>query len=1271
MRALLSLSLAMEDITKLKLLFSLFIFSHIAISSSLAEEYKTYIIHMDKSMMSAHFGTHHSWYTSMLSTLSSPEGIEPTHLYTYSHVMDGFSAVLSQSQLDELERMPGLLVTYPESYGKAHTTHSPQFLGLKKHSGLWEAGWFGDDMIIGILDTGIWPESESFKDHGMPPVPERWRGHCETGVEFNTSHCNRKLIGARSFSKGMRKRHLNISTTDDYDSPRDYFGHGTHTSSTAAGNRVSGANYFGYAKGTASGVAPLARLAMYKVLFLNDTYDSAASDVLAGMDQAIEDGVDLMSLSLSFVETPFYKNPVAIGAFAAMEKGIFVSTSAGNAGPHSYTIHNGAPWITTVGAGSIDREYAAQVTLGEHVAIFTGKSGYPANLLVSGAPLYHGNGNKSKEICDYLSLDPEDVSGKIIFCKFNNETNIFSQWDEVNRVGATGAIFASDSAKFIHPDEFSNPYVIISPADGYVVEKYIKNTAQPPTVDIKFQITLLGVEPAPQVAYFSSRGPNHQSPWVLKPDILAPGVHILAAWVPNRGFANIGHGKDLLLTDYAVISGTSMASPHIVGIAALLKSAHRDWSSAAIRSAMMTTADVTDNSDGTIIDMITGMSGSPIDFGAGHVNPNKALDPGLVYDIEARDYVNFMCALNYTSEQIKVITRKSNYSCSQANLDLNYPSFIVLFNGTNTTSFTFKRVLTNVGAAESVYRAVLWHSRSMKVVVEPMTLSFGGKNSKAEFTMTVESDMNDYKEREDDLVDYGYLSWYEVNGKHVVRSPIVSAFVYAAKPLQKIKPINIYNVVNIESARYGYILHLSISNEVIHHIHVAASRFRTIGAYKTSVNAGCDQYWISWGFGTIPVSVKHSGLWKAGGFGDDMIIGILDVGIWPESESFKDYGMPLVPERWRGHCENGSTSIPHTNRKLIGASSFSKGMKKRYLNISATNDYDSPRDYMGNGTHTSSSAAGSKVSGANYFGYAKGAASGVAPLALLSMYKVLFLNDTYESEASDVLVGIDQAIEDGVDLMSLSLNFIETLFYENPIAIGAFAALAKGIYVSTSTGNAGTHSYTIHHGAPWITTVGAGTIDREYTAQVTLGEHEVTFMGKSIYPEDLLISGVPIYYGKGNTIKEYCDYLYLEPEHVLDKIVFCNFTNETVVFGQLYKIQRVRAAGGILVTDDPISLRPHDFNTPYVAISSTDRYLVHKYVKNAGDSAKVDIKFLITVLGYKPAPQAAYFSSRGPNHQAPWVLKPDILAPGVDILAAWVPRLCTDWIWGYFSQIMR
>lgn len=178
----------MNQFTCLHLLFSLFLFASLSSSSRSGENRRTYIIHMDKSAMPDSFSTHHDWYMSTLSSLSSPDGISSTHLYTYNHVIDGFSAVLSQSHLEQLQSLPAHLATYPETFGRLHTTRTPKFLGLKRQSGIWPASGFGDDMIIGVLDTGIWPENESFNDDGMPPVPARWHGICETGTEFNPSH---------------------------------------------------------------------------------------------------------------------------------------------------------------------------------------------------------------------------------------------------------------------------------------------------------------------------------------------------------------------------------------------------------------------------------------------------------------------------------------------------------------------------------------------------------------------------------------------------------------------------------------------------------------------------------------------------------------------------------------------------------------------------------------------------------------------------------------------------------------------------------------------------------------------------------------------------------------------------------------------------------------------------------------------------------------------------------------------------------------------------
>jgi subtilisin family serine protease len=745
------------------------------------ERRSSYIVQMDVEKMPAPFVEHEGWYLSVLSSLAA-SAPPPVHLYTYTHVMRGFSAALTAAQLEELKGVDGHVAAFPETYGRLHTTRTPEFLGLSAAgAGLWPASKYGDDVIIGIVDTGVWPESDSFSDAGIKkPVPARWKGACEAGQAFKASACNRKLIGARSFSKGLKQSGLGISP-DDYDSPRDYYGHGSHTSSTAAGAAVGGSSYFGYANGTATGVAPMARVAMYKAVFSADTLESASTDVLAAMDRAVADGVDVMSLSLGFPETSYDTNVIAIGAFAAMQKGVFVACSAGNDGSDGYTVMNGAPWIATIGASSIDRDFTATVTLGSGATIH-GKSVYPqVSPAIAGGNLYYGHGNRSKQSCEYSSLSHKDVSGKYVLCTAAGDVSIGQQMDEVQNNGARGAIIAGDTKEFLHPSEYTMPVVVVTASDGEAIAKYVmaesgsRRAARAPTASIRFGGTALGVKPAPAVSYFSARGPGQISPTILKPDVVGPGVDILAAWVPNKEIMEIGNQK--LYTKYALVSGTSMSSPHVAGVAALLRAAHPDWSPAAIRSAMMTTAYVKDNAGNVIVSMPSGSPGTPLDFGSGHVSPNDAMDPGLVYDVAADDYVSFLCGLRYSSRQISTVTGRRNPSCAGATLDLNYPSFMVILNRTNSATRTFKRMLTNVAASPAKYSVSVNAPAGMKVTVSPTALSFDGKGSKQTFTVTVQ--VSQVKRSSDDynyIGNYGFLSWNEVGGKHVVRSPIVSAF---------------------------------------------------------------------------------------------------------------------------------------------------------------------------------------------------------------------------------------------------------------------------------------------------------------------------------------------------------------------------------------------------------------------------------------------------------------------------------------------------------------
>ncbi|XP_044512052.1 subtilisin-like protease SBT3 [Mangifera indica] len=731
----------------------------INLAMSEPEEYQTYIIHWDHSQKPESFLTHQSWHQSILGSLSADNETEML-LYSYSHALHGFSARLTPSYLSEIEKSPAHVATYPESFGRLFTTHTPKFLGLNHDSGIWPAASYGEGVIIGVFDSGIWPESESFSDTGMPSIPQRWKGKCENGTKLSSFACNKKIIGAQSFSKGLKAAGKKISETYDFDSPRDFLGHGTHTSSTAAGNEVLGVSHFGYARGTARGIAPGAHLAMYKVLWATSTEESAATDVLAGMDQAIADGVDIMSLSLGFDQTPYFKDVIAIGSLSAIENGIFVVCAAGNEGVRN-SIFNGAPWITTVGAGTVDRSFTATVTL-ENDSDFEGISYFPQSIYITNTSLYYGKGNISKAHCNLSALDSKEVAGKVVLCDYSQKIGISKQLLEVERAGAFAGIFSSNASN-LFPDEFSIPSVVLHTDSGAKVREYATREKRAKIKSMRFLRTKLGTKAAPQVAYFSSRGPDPINPSILKPDILAPGVDVLAAVTPNRPSIRIG--KYILVTDYELDSGTSMAAPHVAGVAALLKAVHREWNPAAIRSAIMTTAYSIDNTGSILKDETTGFPATPLDFGAGHIDPNKALDPGLIYDMDFQDYVEFLCGLRYNKTQMKAVIRRNHWNCSKQHTDLNYPSFIAIF--TNETVKTFSRTVKNVGETDSVYHAALEFPIAMKITIEPSTLTFTQKYQKQNFILSLEIGTKAPS------VIYGFLKWIDQHN-HTVSSPIVA-----------------------------------------------------------------------------------------------------------------------------------------------------------------------------------------------------------------------------------------------------------------------------------------------------------------------------------------------------------------------------------------------------------------------------------------------------------------------------------------------------------------
>ncbi|CAI0464869.1 unnamed protein product [Linum tenue] len=662
-------------------------------------------------------------------------------LYTYSTLIHGFSTTLSPEEAESLEKQPGVLSVTPETIYELHTTRTPKFLGLEQSEALLPASGSVSEVIVGVLDTGAWPELESFNDKGLGPVPSNWKGTCEV-------ECNKKLIGARYFLKGYEAAFGPVDETVESKSPRDDDGHGSHTSTTAAGS--------------ARGMAPQARVAIYKVCWLGGCF---GSDILAAMEKAVEDGVNVMSMSIGGGMSDYYRDTVAIGAFSAAARGVFVSCSAGNGGPSQGSLSNVAPWITTVGAGTLDRSFPSYVSLGNGKN-FTGASLYSGkpltNMLVPLVNAVNASDSASGNLCLSDSLVAEKVAGKIVICDRGGSSRV-QKGLEVKRAGGVGMILANTE---LYGEELvADSHLLPSSAVGQKSADEIKAYA---ASDPKAMATIVsggthvGVEPSPVVAAFSSRGPNLITPEVLKPDVIAPGVNILAGWTG---------AIDTRSVSFNIISGTSMSCPHVSGLAALVKAAHQDWSPAAIRSALMTTAYTAYKTGSIIQDVATGRAATPFDYGAGHVNPVAALDPGLVYDATAEDYFEFLCALNYTSELIQRATNKA-FTCDSSKKyslgDLNYPSFSVAVNTASVAKYS--RTLTNVGSPGTYKVELASETRAVKMSVEPATLTFGQEKEKKSYTVTFTA-----TSMPSGTTSFAHLEWSD--GKHVVHSPIAFSWV--------------------------------------------------------------------------------------------------------------------------------------------------------------------------------------------------------------------------------------------------------------------------------------------------------------------------------------------------------------------------------------------------------------------------------------------------------------------------------------------------------------
>ncbi|XP_019092902.1 PREDICTED: subtilisin-like protease SBT4.13 isoform X2 [Camelina sativa] len=722
------------------LLSCLFVLFLSSVSAVTDEDKQVYIVYMGSLSSRAGY-TPTSNHMSILQEVTGESSIEGRLVRSYKRSFNGFAARLTGSERERVANMDGVVSVFPNKMLQLQTTTSWDFMGLKEGKRTKRNPTVESDTIIGVIDSGITPESQSFSDEGFGPPPKKWKGVCSGGENFT---CNNKLIGARDYTS---------------EGTRDTGGHGTHTASTAAGNAVVDISFFGIGNGTVRGGVPASRIAAYKVC----TETGCSSDaLLSAFDDAIADGVDLITISIGDKSAPmFERDPIAIGAFHARAKGILTVNSGGNSGSDPTSVSSVAPWILTVAASTTNRGFVTKVVLGNGKTL-VGKSVNAFDMKGKKYPLVYGKSAASSdcdaaaaELCQEACLDESRVNGKILVCGGPGGLKI------AESVGASGLIFKTPKpdVAFIHPLPASG----LQAEDFESLVTYLESTNSPQATILKTESIFNRTSPVS--ASFSSRGPNTIAADILKPDITAPGVEILAAYSPD---SSPTEELDTRHVKFSVMSGTSMACPHVAGVAAYVKTFNPKWSPSMIQSAIMTTAWPM-NASGS------GFVSTEFAYGSGHVNPKAASHPGLVYKLTKADHIAFLCGLNYTIDDLQTISGE-NITCTKElsktlSRNLNYPTMLAKVSGTKPFNITFQRTVTNVGRQNSTYKAKVVTSpgSKLRIKVLPPVLFMKSMNEQKSFMVTVSGDSIGTEQPVS-----ANLIWFD--GNHHVRSPIV---VYA------------------------------------------------------------------------------------------------------------------------------------------------------------------------------------------------------------------------------------------------------------------------------------------------------------------------------------------------------------------------------------------------------------------------------------------------------------------------------------------------------------
>jgi subtilisin family serine protease len=548
-------------------------------------------------------------------------------LRTYRIAYGGAAMQVPANRIRDLLSVPGVVAVQEDGLEQPQTDATPILLGAVnvwgKIGGKVHAG---ENVLVGDLDTGIWPESPTMKDKGLAPPPGTYACQFGDGSDpllGDPFTCNNKLVGAYAFTDtymsliGALPGEFCDNDTGVC-SARDADGHGTHTLSTAAGVGVKDASIFGIDRGDISGMAPGAHVIMYRVCLDQGCYQS---DSVAAIEQAILDGVNVINFSISG-GADAYSDAVELAFLDAYAAGISVNASAGNAGPDSGTSDHAGGWVDTVAASTSQRQWQTTLHLSSPtgavdvvgVSITPGISTDTPVILSDDVPGYPADS-------DCLDpFDPGAVTGMVVACEGEFSRNLRAN-NVMNGGGVGMILFSTDPAANLFTDNFWVPTVMAVRDQGQLVSDFLAANTDVVAHWDTGQYTPIKPD---VVTGFSSRGPVGD---FVKPDIAAPGIEILAGHTPQPVSVFGGPPGEY----FQVIAGTSMAAPHATGVAALVKAVHPDWTPGQIKSALMTSAVQAYDSDGVT-------PADPFVAGAGAIRANLAVNPTLTFDVSAADY---------------------------------------------------------------------------------------------------------------------------------------------------------------------------------------------------------------------------------------------------------------------------------------------------------------------------------------------------------------------------------------------------------------------------------------------------------------------------------------------------------------------------------------------------------------------------------------------------------------------------------------------------------